>query len=137
MAIKSRDGCLLLTFSTRLFAAPWTTWSLDLALSSIKTPQPYELQKACKSCAAISECLSGPNATIILSRDTVAPHSVALRFSRIWRGVAGDSRYTPLKDPCSTYLFSSSSGCRTSSCLLEDVAAQEGVAATLSLVELR
>ena len=27
-------------------------------------------------------------------------------FSRIWRGVAGESRYTPWKGPCSTYLLS-------------------------------
>ena len=52
-------------------------------------------------------------------------------FFAIGRGVAGASRCT-LKGPCSTYLFSSYRGCRTSSCRLEGVAAQGGVATTLS-----
>ena len=68
--------------------------------------------------------LSGPTYTVILSRYAVTLHSVALGFSRIWRDIAGESRYIPLKGGCSTHLFSSERGCRTSSCLLASVAVQ-------------
>ena len=47
--------------------------------------------------------LSGPTATIILSRYTLS-HYV---FQHL-EGVAEESRHTPLKGPCSTYLFNSS-----------------------------
>ena len=69
---------------------------------------------------------SGPTVTVILSRYTVALHSLACCF-RAFGGVSHENRATPLseKEPCSTYHFSSQRGCRTSSCLLEGVAVQQ------------
>ena len=67
-----------------------------------------------------------PTATVILLR-----HAVALNTPSHYRfpefgGVSKEMAPRPLKRPWSTYLCSSSMGCRTSRCLLEGVAVQGG-----------
>ena len=80
--------------------------------------------------------LSDPTATEILSRYAATLHSVALRFP-VFGGVSQENRAPPPQRPCSTYLFSSQSGCHILSCLLEGVAVQGGVVATASPVGLQ
>ena len=63
--------------------------------------------------------LSGPTATVILSRYTLS-HS----FFQDLEGVAGESRYTPSKGPVAPTFSALKGGCRTLSCLLEGVAVQ-------------
>ena len=77
--------------------------------------------------------LSGPTATVILLRHTVALHSVALRFQG-FGGVSQEDRATPPeKGPVAPI----KGVCHTSNGLLEGIAVQGGVAATLSPVVLQ
>ena len=51
--------------------------------------------------------------------------------SRIWRGAARESRYTPSKGPVAQLPVQLFKGVSHSKCLIESVAVQGGVAATL------
>ena len=65
---------------------------------------------------------------------TVALHCRATLYSHyVFQDLEGCHKKIalhPLNGPCGTYFFSSLRGCRASSCLLEGVAVQGGVAAT-------